>query len=123
MTTRRPRGFTFTEIMIVAVLLAVIAGLALPRLLATVSYSRRTEAEANLEDIRNAQLRYFQDHQTYATDAQRGQLGLSAWPGGTFAYAIDHASAANFRASATGLGTTIYICRDVQPTTTAPDCP
>ena len=100
MRTHRQRGMTFTEMAIVAVILSIIGVVALPRFVATIERARQTEAEAHLQDIRNAQIRYFQDHSTYATDAQRGQLGLVAWPGGRYTYCVASADALDFEAVA-----------------------
>ena len=117
----RRTGMTLLEVAIVAVILAIIVGIALSRFTRTIQNSQSVQAEQNLNLIRGAEMRYFQDQGTYTNNM--GLLAVTLPGAGPFVYAIDNASATNFRASATGLGTVIYICRDVQPTTIAPACP
>ena len=121
------RGFTMLEIAIVAVILAIALALAIPRFVITTQRSRQTEAEVNLQAIRNAQIRYFQDRAVYATDAQRAQLGLDAWPSGWYRYCIINVDAADFEAVATpnsGTNPSVSISKNgVTDPTTTDACP
>ncbi len=119
--SRSHHGGTLLELVIVAVILSIIAAVALSRFSKTTDTARLTEAEQQLNLIRSAEMRYLQDTGTYTNNL--GQLAITLPVGGAFVYAIVSASATNFKASATGLGSTIYICRNVQPTTTNPSCP
>ena len=117
------RGFTMLEIAIVAAILAIALALAIPRFVITTQRSRQTEAEVNLQAIRNAQIRYFQDRAVYATNAQRNQLGLDVWPGGWYRYCIISADATDFEAVATpnsGTNPSVSIGKNglTDPTTT-----
>ena len=127
MNAHAHRGFTLLEITIVAVILAITLGIAIPRFLTTIERSRQTEAENNLQAIRNAQIRYFQDRAVYATNAQRNQLGLDVWPSGWYRYCIISANALDFEAVATpngGTNPSVSISENGLTDPTTPDaCP
>lgn len=53
------KGFTLLELLIVVVILAVLAGLALPQYLRTVARARESEGWQNLGTIRSALSRYY----------------------------------------------------------------
>ena len=63
---RNSKGFTLLEILIVIVILAVLAGLAIPIYTAAVEKSRAQEALQSLEAIRGGMLRYFASNNSYA---------------------------------------------------------
>ena len=120
------RGFTMLEIAIVAVILAIVMIIALPRFRTTAERSRQVEAEDNLQAVRNAQIRYFQDRAVYATNAQRGDLGLDVWPSGWYLYCIKSADASNFEAIATpnsGTNPSVGIRKDGSTYTPTSTCP
>jgi type IV pilus assembly protein PilE len=72
-------GFTLLEILIVIVILAVIAGLALPVYTSQVEKSRAQEAIVQLQDIRGSMLRYFAFHNSsYAGATIRANAGAVA---------------------------------------------
>ena len=73
------KGFTLLEILIVIVILAVLAGLAIPVYTAAVEKSKAQEAIQQLELVRASMLRFFQTNGTYAGAT------LRAWPAGAAA--------------------------------------
>ena len=118
------RGFTMLEILIVAVILAIVMIIALPRFRTTAERSRQVEAEDNLQAIRNAQIRYFQDSGAYTTDTSK--LGLDVWPSGWYLYCIKSADASNFEAVATpnsGTNPSVGIRKDGSIYTPTSTCP
>lgn len=70
----KKKGFTLLELLIVIVVLAVLAGLALPRYLQTVGRSKEAEGWQTLAAIRSAIMRY------YSEDEQLPTPGLAACP-------------------------------------------
>jgi len=67
LVTPSSKGFTLIEIMIVLVILAVLAGLAIPAYNSSVEKSRKQEAIAVLGAVRGSQQRYMATKNTYAT--------------------------------------------------------
>ena len=72
------RGFTLLEILIVIVILAVLAGLAIPIYAASVEKSRAQEAIQGLSQARGAMLRYFASNGTYVGATLRAFGGAAA---------------------------------------------
>ena len=74
------KGFTLLELVIVIVILAVIAGLAVPRYIKTVNRSRGMEALSMLNHIRESAERYFaRNNSTYA--GMTPAIGTNFLPG------------------------------------------
>ncbi len=63
------RGFTLLELVIVIVILAILAGLAVPRFMRTANRSRGAEALQMLVEVRSSMERYYARNTTYATIA------------------------------------------------------
>ena len=59
------RGFTLLELVIVIVVLAILAGLAVPRYVRTVNRSRGSEALTMLGNLRESFERYYARNSTY----------------------------------------------------------
>lgn len=59
------KGFTLIEVLIVIIIIAVLAGLAIPLLVAQVEKSRNSEAWEHLGSTRSAALRFFAENNTY----------------------------------------------------------
>ena len=59
MTVKKAQGFTLLEVLIVLVIVAVMAGLAVPGYISTVEKSRKQEALATLGAIRSSEQRFF----------------------------------------------------------------
>jgi type IV pilus assembly protein PilE len=64
---RRIRGFTAIELMIVAVVIAILASVALPAYNQTLVRANRAAAQAYLLDLANRQEQYLLDARTYTT--------------------------------------------------------
>ena len=108
---KRQRGFTLIELLIVIVIIAVVAGLAIPVLVANVEKSRAQEAITNLGSMRDSMIRYFASNNTYVgatvatidfdpNIAVGGQNRL-------FAYTIGGLGAATFTLTATRIVGTV----------------
>ena len=78
----RERGFTLIELMIVIVLLAILAGIAVPSYRNYVLRANRADATALLLKVRSAQEKFFLQNDRYATnddldDPPPGGLGYT----------------------------------------------
>lgn len=78
MAHHHTRGFTLIELMIALVIVAILAGLALPAYQDSVIKSRRSEAKAALLDLQNRMERYFIDKNTYVDACITGATGCTA---------------------------------------------
>lgn len=66
--TRRNRGFTLIELMIVVTVIAVLAGIAYPSYTQYIRKGNRASAQAFLMDAAQRQQQYFLDNRAYAPD-------------------------------------------------------
>lgn len=64
LTCKQSKGFTLLELLIVVVVLAVLAGLALPQYLKTVGRAKEAEGWSGLAAIRGAEMRYYAEDPT-----------------------------------------------------------
>lgn len=99
------RGFTLIEILIVVIIIAVLAGLAVPMFQGMVERSRRAEALQYLASTRAALTRYFAENNTYV-DATLDNIGFNPnQPGGGqtnhFDYVISNVTVDTFTITAT----------------------
>jgi type IV pilus assembly protein PilE len=78
------RGFTLIELMIVVAILAIIAAVAVPSYLNQVRKSRRSSAEAALQQIALLEERYRADNPSYLTAASGTWTTLGGDPSGTY---------------------------------------
>ena len=65
-TRQRARGFTLLELVVVIIILAVLAGMAVPRYLKTVNRSYGAEALSILGELRASASRYYARNNSYA---------------------------------------------------------
>lgn len=62
---RNSSGFTFIEVMVVAVIVVILATIAFPTYQDAVRKSRRAEGQAALMELMQQQERYYSQHNTY----------------------------------------------------------
>lgn len=101
---RNNKGFTLMEVLIVVVVLAVLAGLAVPMYTSSVEKSRKAEALAALGALRQSEIRYFAQYSAYTNNIALLDFDPNATAGGQtvhFTYAITAAAGATFTATAT----------------------
>lgn len=79
-------GFTLLEMLIVVVIIAVIAGIAIPTYNKTVRRAKIKEAEAQLELIYDAEQQYYLDNGSYTSNED--ELGLGSLDSPNFDYTI-----------------------------------
>lgn len=65
---KKVKGFTLLELMIVVIILAILVIIAIPLYTRAVERGRMAEAYSNLGAIRNAELRYYQEHAEFTGD-------------------------------------------------------
>jgi type IV pilus assembly protein PilE len=70
------RGFTLLELMMVIVVLAVLAGIALPSYSDYVTRGRLTEGYGNLADLRIKMEQYYMDNRRYDLNPADGLCGI-----------------------------------------------
>jgi type IV pilus assembly protein PilE len=73
----RANGFTLIEVMITIVIIAILAGIALPSYNEYVVRSKLVEATANLADLRVKMEQYYMDNRRYSSDAAGGTCGIA----------------------------------------------
>jgi type IV pilus assembly protein PilE len=100
-------GFTLVEVLIVAVVLALLAAVALPSFLDSLRKSRRAEAFAALTAVQQAQERWRSNNAAYSSNltaaptASPPGLGLPATTtGGLYSVALSGTSATGYTVSA-----------------------
>ena len=77
----RRGGFTLVELMVVAAIVGILAGLAIPNLRTVLLRARATELAGDMEVIRTAALSYNGDNHTWPAEAGAGAIpsGLSEY--------------------------------------------
>jgi type IV pilus assembly protein PilE len=90
MCTKRQKGFTLIELMIVVAIVAILAAIAYPSYLQQVIKSNRAAAKAQMFDIANRQQQYLIANRAYASKSQleSGGYGLPSEVSAKYAYAI-----------------------------------
>lgn len=95
------KGFTLIEVMIVVAILGIIAAVALPSYQDSVRKSRRSDGMALINQIMQAQERFFVNNMTYTVDLT--ELGYGSAGG------IDSAEE-HYKVSASACGSGISMC-------------
>ena len=111
----RSKGFTLLELVIVIVILAILAGLAVPRYIRTVNRSRANEALTILSELRGSAQRYYaRNNASYASMAIASLDFDPTDVGGTanFTYTLGNVGAATFTFTATATNGTGTITLD-----------
>ena len=75
-TFGKKKGFTLLELLIVVVVLAVLAGLALPQYLKTVGRAKEAEGWQTLAGIRSAIIRYYSEAEILPTNDTFTELDI-----------------------------------------------
>lgn len=101
------KGFTLIEVMIVVAIISIIAAIAMPSYQNSVRKSRRSDGMALINQIMQAQERYFVNNMTYTTDLT--DLGFSSASG--VASAEEH-----YKVTATACGGGIDQCVNLKAT-------
>jgi len=70
----RRGGFTLVELMVVAAIVGILAGLAIPNLRTVLLRARATELAGDMEVVRTATLSYNGDHHTWPSESPAGTI-------------------------------------------------
>jgi prepilin-type N-terminal cleavage/methylation domain-containing protein len=81
----RRGGFTLVELLVVAAIVGILAGLAIPNLRTVLLRARATELAGDMDVVRTAVLSYNGDHHTWPEES-----GAGAIPGGLGPYLPDN---------------------------------
>lgn len=103
-TASRTRGFTLIEVLIVVAILGIVAAIAFPSYQDSVRKSRRSDGMALINQVMQAQERYFIENATYTTDLT--ELGYAS------ASNIDSAEE-YYKVSASACGGGIGLCVNI----------
>ena len=119
-TSRRSRGFTLIELMIVVSIVTVLAMIAIPSYNSQIRKSRRSEAKSALLDLAAREERYMSTNGSYTLDGQLLGYPQSGWTqslasgfykiavsnvnAGTAGTATTAGTAATFTVTATAIG-------------------
>jgi type IV pilus assembly protein PilE len=103
MNSKRGKGFSLTELMVVVAVVAILAGIAYPSYKTYTLQTRRSQAQAVLTDAASQQEQFFLNFKTYA-GAMTSMNMPATTTGGHYNLAVDSASVTNFVLSATPVG-------------------
>ena len=85
----KQRGFTLIELMVVAAIIAILASIAIPSYLNQTRKSRRSGAEAAIQQIALREERYRADNPSYLSSSAATWAQLGGDPSGTYyTYAV-----------------------------------
>lgn len=99
---RDPGGFTLIELLVVMIVLAILAGIVIPRFFSTKERAFVATLRSDLRNLTVAQAAYFDDERTYAGSLDPLSELFTASEG--VAIAIDSASTTGWGATATHPG-------------------
>lgn len=96
------RGFTLIELMIVVVIVAILAGIALPAYTDYVRRGKLAEAFSSLSDMQSKMEQYFQDQRTYVGACAAGTVAPVP-TGKYFNFVCSNLTATTYTVTATGV--------------------
>lgn len=96
---RGTSGFSLIELLIVMIVLAVLAGIVIPRFFSTKERALVGTLRSDLRNLTAAQAAYFDDHQMYAGNLS--ELGTFFAPSAEVTVVLDSATATGWGATAT----------------------
>jgi type IV pilus assembly protein PilE len=99
----RQKGFSLIELLVVILIIAILAGIAIPSYHRYVVRAHRTEARRALLELAGKQERYFYSHNAY-TDSLSLLSTSATMEGGNYTIAVSSASASDFTLTATATG-------------------
>ena len=115
--SQKRKGFTLLELLIVVVVLAVLAGLALPQYLRVVARSREAEGWQMMASIRSAEMRYYAEWE--GVNAAMDLLDITAptgvnFPNAMFTYGTAGVGLDKFQITATPIGGKCAGCKNLK---------
>ncbi|WP_114240123.1 type IV pilin protein [Dyella sp. C9] len=99
----RQKGFSLIELLVVVLIIAILAGIAIPTYQRYVVRAHRTEARRALLELAGKQERYYYSHNSY-TDELDLLSTESTIDGGRYVIEVSSASATDFTLTATAAG-------------------
>ena len=127
MRKKRRSGFTLVELMVVAIIVAILAAVAIPLMSGSKRRAMATEAEAGLGTCRTALRAYFAEHNDYGSDGvgkpvtdiegiRSGDLSGTYFTDGDYTYTV-YESGSNYTLYCSGstgdvVGVSISLNRD-----------
>lgn len=104
--TRRPRGFTLIEVMIVVAIVAILAAIAVPSYRDYILRGQLVDATTGLTTLRSDMERYFQDNRQYTAVGAFTPPCATPRTIGSFTVDCSILAAASYTLRATGSGAT-----------------
>ena len=100
-SSRRVKGFSLIEVMIVVVIIGILAALAYPNLQNYLMRTRQTEAKTNLSAIYTAQKIYFSIQGQYANELTSLDISIGSGEDAVYSYSVT-GNSNSFTATAQG---------------------
>jgi len=73
-TRNKKNGFTLVELMVVAIIVAILAAVAIPMMMANVKRAKATEADAGCGAVRMAMRVYYAENRAYPTNGAASSI-------------------------------------------------
>ncbi|UJB70456.1 prepilin-type N-terminal cleavage/methylation domain-containing protein [Acaryochloris sp. 'Moss Beach'] len=100
--SKAQRGFTLIELLVTIVIIAILAGVALPSMLNQANKARQSAAKSHIGAVNRAQQAYRLEEQTFANDMGLLGIGISLTTDKyTYSFGTVNSTVAEFRATPT----------------------